>query len=154
MKQNIIAILILTFCISYNVLSSKETNTSKILEPINYYSYPITKIVDGDTIEIEVDFLPIELGKYIKLRINSIDSPELHGQCLDEVDKAKKAKKFLNDLIKSGRDVKIVLNGRDKYFRLLGDVIVDGKPVSVTMVETNHAVLYSGATKQSWCNTK
>jgi endonuclease YncB( thermonuclease family) len=142
-------IIILFGCLLYNnAVSNKH---EPIIEPIAYHNYPVTKIVDGDTVEIEVDFFPIEIGKTIKLRIAGIDTPELHGKCIDEVNKAKKAKKFLSDLIKSGSNVTIELKGRDKYFRLLGDVNVDGKFVSKTLLETGHAVTYEGATKKDWC---
>lgn len=151
MRQNIIAILILTFCISYNAISEKHTDENI---KINEYSYPITKIIDGDTVELEVDFLPIELGKYIRLRIYGIDTPELHGQCIDEVEKAKKAKKFLADFIKAGKKVTIILKGKDKYFRLLGDIMIDGKLASSIMIESKHAIEYKGTSKKDWCNLK
>ena len=116
----------------------------------NEYDYKITKVIDGDTVEIEVDFLPVELGNRLPVRIYGIDSPEIFGKCIDEVTKAKEARKYMMSLI--GSDYKIIIKGRDKYFRIVGDIVTPKGVVSDLMIEGGHAVTYDARKKQSWCN--
>lgn len=116
------------------------------------YNYRIVKVIDGDTVNVMVDFLPRELGNVISIRIHGIDTPEVRGKCIDEIQKAKDAKNYLKELIKAN-DYSVVIKGRDKYFRILGDVKIKDKYVSQIMLEKGYARSYSGKTKkQSWCN--
>lgn len=114
------------------------------------YNWKIDKVIDGDTVRLEVDYLPVELGNKMSLRILGIDTPELHGKCLDEIKKAQDARDFLKGYLK-GKQYTIVLKGRDKYFRLLGDIKVGNELVSEVMLKNGHAVVYQGKTKTSWC---
>ena len=116
------------------------------------YNYKVTKVINGDTVTVKVDFLPIELGDTLSIRIYGIDTPEIRGKCLSEIEKAKNAKAFLKDLL-AKNDYKIVIKGRDKYFRLIGDIKVGNDYVSNIMLNKGYAVNYKGKThKQSWCN--
>ena len=59
---------------------------------------------------------------------------------------AKQAKAFTKNFLKSG---KILLRncGRDKYFRLLCDVKVNGKSLGEELLKAGHAIPYDGGTK-------
>ncbi len=116
------------------------------------YNYKVVKIVDGDTFTIKVDFLPEELGDRINIRILGIDTPEMRGRCIDEVMKAKEAKNYLAKIVKDN-DYRVIIKGRDKYFRLIGDLKIGDKYVSKMMIDGGYAVSYNGKIhKQSWCN--
>ena len=123
-------------------------STSVLAE--NTYNYKILKVVDGDTIHITAPYLPIELGDKIGLRIRGIDTPEMRGKCLDEIQKAKDAKKYLVSLVES-KPYTIIIQGRDKYFRVLGDIKIGDEYVSNMMIEKGYARKYNGGTKQTWC---
>lgn len=114
------------------------------------YNWKIDKVIDGDTVRLEVDYLPVELGNKMSLRILGIDTPELHGKCLEEIKKAQDARDFLKGYLK-GKQYTIVLKGRDKYFRLLGDIKVGNELISEVMLKNGHAIVYQGKTKTSWC---
>jgi endonuclease YncB( thermonuclease family) len=86
----------------------------------------------------------------MSLRILGIDTPELHGKCLEEIKKAQDARDFLKGYLK-GKQYTIVLKGRDKYFRLLGDIKVGNELISEVMLKNGHAIVYQGKTKTSWC---
>lgn len=117
----------------------------------NLYDYKIIKVIDGDTVNIKVDFLPEELGDTLSVRIFGIDTPEIRGRCIKEIEQAKNARNFLKDVI-SKNEYKIVIKGRDKYFRLLGDVKIGDSYVSDIMLNKGYAVSYKGKThKNSWC---
>ena len=66
----------------------------------NYYDYRIRRVVDGDTVEIVVPYLPPELGHFLKLRIYGVDTPEkgFRAQCSIEGTKAENRIKTLEGL--------------------------------------------------------
>lgn len=65
---------------------------------------------------------------------------------------AKQAKAFTKKFLTSG---KILLRncGRDKYFRLLCDVKVNGQSLGEELIKAGHAIPYDGGTKTPILNT-
>ena len=123
---------------------------ANIAQAETLYDYRIVKVIDGDTVNVMVDFLTRELGNIISIRILGIDTPEMRGKCINEIEKAKEAKSYLKELIKTDQ-YSIVIKGRDKYFRILGDIKIKDKYVSQLMLEKGYARRYNGKEKQSWC---
>lgn len=120
----------------------------------NQYNWKITRVIDGDTVEFEAKFLPVELGDKMKLRIIGVDTPEKapRAVCQQEAAKALLASAFTRDFIKAGKVVTITVKSWDKYGgRVLGDVIVDGKSLKEQLVFRGHAYVYNGGAKRSWC---
>lgn len=118
-----------------------------------YLSYPITKFVDGDTVEVYIDQLPKHLSKY-KIRVYGVDTPEKgwRAECDSEAKLAIKASKFTEDFISSGHQVYFDLKKHDKYGgRILGDIIVDGKSLRYSLIDAGLAREYYGDKKKSWC---
>lgn len=121
----------------------------------NPYDWKVTRVVDGDTVEFEAKFLPVELGTKLKLRVLGVDTPEKapRAKCQQEAAKALLASAFTRDFVKSGKSVQITIQSWDKYGgRVLGDVIVDGKSLKDSLILLGHARAYNGGTKTSWCN--
>lgn len=119
------------------------------------YEWKNPRVVDGDTVEFEVSWLPPELGNKIKVRVLGVDTPEKppRAQCQQEADKALKATAFTKGLISNSKNVKVTLKSWDKYGgRVLGDVIIDNKSLRQQLISNNHAREYYGEAKQSWCN--
>jgi endonuclease YncB( thermonuclease family) len=124
-------------------------------EQPNKYSFPIKRVIDGDTIEIEAPFLPEELKRKLSVRVVGIDTPEKGplAKCDLERDKSLKAKQFVeSELIKS-KEIKVVIKSWDKYGgRVLGDFILDGQYLSKKMIDNGFAVEYYGEKKsKDWC---
>ncbi len=111
----------------------------------------ITRIKDGDTVEITLPGLPKQLGNTIALRIQGVDTPELKGKCDEEKNKAKQAKDFLTAKIKESQTVEVLLIKRDKYFRVVGDILLDGQLASDLLITHNLAMRYDGGAKAQWC---
>ena len=121
------------------------------------YRVKIIKVVDGDTVDVDID-----LGFGITLtdervRIMGIDTPE--SRTRDKVEKVfgKAAKQALLDMLGKTSILKTQINrdGEDmkgKFGRILGDFIVDrnGEECSVVeaLVEDGHAVDYYGGSKE------
>jgi endonuclease YncB( thermonuclease family) len=114
--------------------------------------YKVTRVIDGDTLEIQVDFLPQELGNTLKLRVLGVDTPEKKSTCESERNRALEATNFVKDLVDNAKKIEIQLKKWDKYGgRVLGEVIIDGKKLSEILIEKGYAVPYFGHKKEGWC---
>lgn len=120
----------------------------------NPYQYRVTRVLDGDTIEFDAPFLPVELKQVLKLRIIEVDTPEkgILAKCQAEVDKALRATDFTKRMVGAATRHEVILVGWDKYGgRVLGDLILDGKSLKKMLLESGHARPYDGGKKASWC---
>ena len=109
----------------------------------------VTKIVDGDTIDVMLD-LGFDIKYKSRVRLFGIDTPE--SRTRDKVEKkyGLLSKKFLQEQIKKSKKVTIKTYKGDetgKFGRILGDVFIDGKSVNSLMCQKGHAVEYYGQSK-------
>jgi|TARA_B110000037_G_scaffold13893_1_gene14615 micrococcal nuclease len=121
----------------------------KVQDPF-LYNCTIQRIVDGDTVDVNIDLgFGIWLYKE-RIRIAGIDTPEKRTR--DKVEKifglAATAK--AHTLIAEGSSV-IIRTHRDKagkYGRTMGDFILeDGSFYTSRMIQSHHAVPYEGQAK-------
>jgi micrococcal nuclease len=116
--------------------------------------YEITRVIDGDTVEIAVDFLPSPLPPKLSIRVMGIDTPEKapRAQCDSEAALAKKASAFTKDAIANALEVDVVILKWDKYGgRVLGEVYLDHQSLAQSLISAGLARPYKGDAKQSWC---
>ena len=121
----------------------------------NPYSYKVTRVLDGDTVEFEAKFLPAELGDKLKIRVLGVDTPEKapRAQCEKEAVAGQAATDFTKKTVTNAKSIQIELKEWDKFGgRVLGDVIVDGQKLSELLIKNNLARPYFGEKKASWCN--
>ena len=118
----------------------------------NEYEVKILKVVDGDTVDVDIN---LGFGIVLtdeRVRIMGIDTPE--SRTSDKVEKVfgLAAKARLKELLdeeailittedKHGEDMK------GKFGRVLGDFRVGGKTVTQILIEEGHAVAYNGESK-------
>lgn len=129
---------------------------SNFLNAESLYDYKIIRVIDGDTVEIEANFLPAPLKPSLKLRIYGIDTPEKksRAKCDLEAELSKKATAFTQKVINESISKKIKIRKWDKYGgRVLGDIILDGKSLEALLLNEGLAKPYDGGKKSSWCNT-
>ncbi|BFM13343.1 hypothetical protein R50072_34960 [Simiduia litorea] len=112
----------------------------------------IVSIYDGDTFTVNIDEWPAIVGQRISVRIAGIDTPEMRGRCEEEKTKARLAKQFTVAALRNANRIELKNLQRDKYFRLLSDVYVDGENLAQQLLRQGFAVPYSGHTKINWCN--
>jgi micrococcal nuclease len=123
------------------------------------YKAHVVKIVDGDTVDVDIDLGFGIVMKDERVRIMGIDTPE--SRTSDKVEKlfGKAASARVKELLEEDIILKtqIARNGEDmkgKYGRILGDFIVerfeDGRQEMLTdiLVEEGHAVAYFGGSKE------
>ena len=123
------------------------------------YRARLVKVVDGDTVDVDID---LGFGIWMKderVRIMGIDTPE--SRTRDKVEKlfGKAASARVKELLDEDIILKtqIARDGEDmkgKYGRILGDFMVerfeDGKQEMLTdvLVQEGHAVAYFGGSKE------
>lgn len=120
----------------------------------NPYDLRVIRVLDGDTVEIDAPFLPIELKQVLKLRILGVDTPEkgFRAKCEKEALLAERATEFTRRVVFSATKHQVILKQWDKYGgRVLGDLLLDGKSLRELLLENNYAVSYNGAKKPNWC---
>jgi micrococcal nuclease len=116
-----------------------------------YYIKEVTKIVDGDTIDVIID-LGFDVMFKSRVRMAGIDAPESRTRDLDEKKLGLEAKEYLKHAIESATDIVIKtekMNSSEKYGRILGWVFLDGSDVSINdeMIQKGYAWGYLGDTK-------
>ena len=118
----------------------------------DFYDVTPVRVIDGDTVVVTIENVPDVFGERIAVRIAGIDTPEIRGKCVGETRKANEAKLLVQNLFLRARVVNVLGATRDKYFRIVGNIEVDGQDVSAILLEKGLARLYDGGRKSDWCS--
>ena len=117
------------------------------------YKCTVNKIVDGDTVDVDID---LGFGIVLtdeRVRIMGIDTPESRTRNKIEKLFGLAAKQRLKELLSKQCILKTEINkdGEDmkgKFGRVLGDFVSpNGKMITDIMIEEGHAVAYHGQSK-------
>jgi micrococcal nuclease len=116
------------------------------MSPPNKFTYPITniRIIDGDTIEADVD-LGFRIRQRQIIRLAGIDAPELRAKDPEERRRSRSAKIALERMLLVWQPSEILMHsiGLDKYGRSLAVIWAsDGSAwdeINALMVEQGHA---------------
>ena len=116
------------------------------------YSCKLVKVIDGDTIDIDID---LGFGVWLRnqrIRMYGIDTPESRTRDLDEKKYGLAAKAFLTDMLDDSHLIlKTHKDERGKFGRILGEIwrttnFAD-QSINNYMIEKHHAVAYYGQSK-------
>ena len=111
------------------------------------YAATVERVVDGDTVDISLD-LGFETYRKLRVRLNGINTPELHDPDKDVRAKAVAAMTFLADALPRGLEVRVVTikDRTEKYGRYLADIFQTGQTVTVQskLITAGLAVEYHG----------
>ena len=116
------------------------------------YKCKINKVLDGDTVDIDLDLgFNIILANQ-RVRMAGIDTPESRTTNKEEKPRGILSKKKLTEKLPVGSWQKINTiksdNNDDKFGRILGEFILeDGTNVNNWLIENNYAVHYKGENK-------
>jgi endonuclease YncB( thermonuclease family) len=119
------------------------------------YDAVITRVIDGDTVAFQANFLPDPLKKELSIRVFGVDTPEKghRALCPSEASKGEAASAFTKAQINAATKRQIILMNWDTYGgRVLGDVLLDGKSLRQMLIQNGYAREYYGEAKQTWCN--
>ena len=125
------------------------------------YRVEIVRVVDGDTVDVDID---LGFGVWLKkqrVRLYGIDTPESRTRDLNEKKYGLMAKEYLKERISNGAILKTRLDGKGKYGRILGEFIVlddagtgalnDNEVrvnVNEEMIDKHYGVAYYGQSKK------
>jgi len=111
----------------------------------------VTKVVDGDTIDVDID-LGFNISYAQRVRLAGIDTPESRTKDLREKALGLEVKDKIKKAIDSAKTVVIkteLPDSTEKYGRILGWVYLDGaaKSLNEQLIEDGYAWSYMGDTK-------
>ena len=110
------------------------------------YNCTLDRVIDGDTIDVNIDLgFNVWLNKQ-RVRLSGIDTPESRTRDLAEKKLGLAAKDRLKELC--GSTLKVKSFGKGKYGRILGiPYTQDGKDICKLLIDEGHAVEYHGGKK-------
>lgn len=127
-------------------------STQCLAESFTFKPSDVTKVYDGDTFTVTIPTVPKVFGDNISIRIKGIDAPEIRTSCAEEKEAALISRGHLSRLLTTGEEITILNVERDKYFRLLADVVVGNVNVAHEMLISGNAVEYNGGKKTTYCD--
>jgi len=118
------------------------------------YNYKLIKVVDGDTIDVDIDLgFGVWLQKQ-RIRMMGIDTPESRTSDKEEKVYGLLAKEKLQTLLATGKVLKTYKDAKGKFGRILADVIVYHSAqdrwcgATEIMIEEGYGVKYHGQSKE------
>jgi micrococcal nuclease len=104
---------------------------------------------DGDTCRLERETLP---GRD-RVRFANADTPEIEGQCQEEIRQAMMARDYTRDLV-VGRAVTLTAIQPDKYDKRVDAFVQlpDGRDLGDALIAAGLARPYSGGHRAGWCD--
>jgi micrococcal nuclease len=120
-------------------------------DPYVYRIKSITKVVDGDTIDANID-LGFDISLTKRIRLAGIDSPESRTRDLEEKALGLETKEWLKKTLEDAKDILIKTEKPDsteKYGRIIGHLFINGQETSLNnqMIAEGYALEYEGGKK-------
>ena len=114
------------------------------------YKVNIVKVVDGDTVDVDIDLGFGMVYKKQRVRMLGIDTPESRTRDLVEKKFGKASKKHLKAILEEAESIELVSHDKGKFGRILGDLFIGSNETSVNqqMINDHHAVAYTGGNKE------
>lgn len=136
-----------------NIAAAFESSSGCRHSSTAFHCVEYSKNYDGDTFTVNIEDVHPLIGNKITVRVNGIDSPEMDGDSSCERQAAYKAQQEAERVLSRARRIDLLDVKRDKYFRVLADVEVDGRSLADHMLRMGLAVPYDGGTKTptNWC---
>jgi micrococcal nuclease len=116
------------------------------------YKTKVVRVVDGDTVDVDVD---LGFGVWLRkerVRLYGIDTPESRTRDKEEKKYGLAAKTFLKNALGKSPILKTTKDGKGKYGRILGEFLVvedTGNTININqlLIEQHHAAAYHGQSK-------
>jgi len=109
----------------------------------------VTKVVDGDTIDVDID-LGFNISYSQRVRLAGIDTPESRTKDLHEKKLGLESKEWLKKALENTKTIVIKTekpNSTEKFGRILGWLYVDDVNLNLAMIDQGYAWSYMGETK-------
>ncbi len=120
-------------------------------DPYIYRIRQIHKVVDGDTIDADID-LGFDISLTKRIRLAGVDTPE--SRTKDEYEKklGLESKEWLKNRLQFAKDIIIkteLPDSTEKYGRIIGHLYINSEATSLNdqMIAEGYALAYDGGTK-------
>tara|TARA_E500000178_G_scaffold309954_1_gene324706 strand:- start:335 stop:790 length:456 start_codon:yes stop_codon:yes gene_type:complete len=115
----------------------------------SYRINKVTKIVDGDTIDVLLD-MGFDIKYQSRVRLFGMDTPESRTRNKEEKVRGLISKEYLKQALKKAKKLTIKTHkGSEtgKFGRILGEIFADGVNLNLKMCTEGYAVQYYGQNK-------
>ena len=113
------------------------------------YECTIRRVVDGDTIDVDVD---LGFGTWRcseRIRLYGVDTPECRTRDAEGKAAGLLAKKFVEDALHVGGTYMLQTKEKGKFGRFLGVIFIQGSAsINAALISENLAVPYTGQSKK------
>jgi len=114
------------------------------------YRCIIVRVVDGDTVDVDID---LGFGIWLKkqrIRLFGVDTPESRTRDLEEKKYGLLAKEFVKSYLQKDSEqiLQTKTDERGKFGRILGEFVADDTTVNQLLIDTHNAVAYHGQSKE------
>ena len=113
------------------------------------YNATIVRVVDGDTVDVDIDLGFNMWLRNQRIRLAGIDTPESRTKDKEEKFYGIAAKNFLKTLLHEGEVYELETTEKGKFGRYLGTFECEVGDVCETMLKCNQAVKYEGQNKSA-----
>ena len=128
--------------LGYILESFSNNGILNTMRELYFYNAEVTRIVDGDTIDVIID-LGFNIWIKERLRLYGLNTPETRTKDAEEKEKGLKAKKYVENQINSNSGmVQIQSFGKGKYGRVLAEVWVGKSNLNEALISNGHAEIY------------
>ena len=121
-------------------------------DPYIYRIKQILKVVDGDTIDADIDLgFDISLSK--RIRLAAVDTPESRTADANEKKYGLQSKEWLKHKLENAKNILIkteLPDSTEKYGRIIGHLFINDQETSLNnqMIIEGYAWTYDGGTKK------
>tara|TARA_R110000822_G_scaffold24371_6_gene74330 strand:- start:3911 stop:4399 length:489 start_codon:yes stop_codon:yes gene_type:complete len=138
----------ITIALSAILLWSPFTNANAT--PPCFKVDEVLKVVDGDTIDVRIKVLPVDLGLLadLRIRMEGINAWESRTKDLAEKKLGLAAKKRLVELVEV--PISVCLSGKGKYGRWLGTLFNGDTDINQQLIDEGHAHAYDGGKRKAF----
>ena len=113
------------------------------------YNCKIDRVVDGDTVDVDIDLgFDVWMLKQ-RIRLYGVDTPESRTRDAEEKVFGNLAKNFVQVRLPVGSNqvLRTKLDGKGKIGRILGEFVIGETTLNSLLIESNNAVKYHGQSK-------
>jgi len=135
--------LTLVLCVA-NIVQAQETSSTCFAVD------EVLKVVDGDTIDVRIKVLPVDLDILadLRIRMEGINAWESRTRDAAEKKLGLAAKKRLAELVTT--PISVCLSGKGKYGRWLGTLFNGDTDINQQLIDEGHAHAYDGGKRKAF----
>ena len=115
------------------------------------YKFELDRVVDGDTIDVDIALGFDVMLKKQRIRLYGLNTPESRTRDLEEKKYGLAAKARLKNILERAESLSLKTaidkKVRGKYGRILGTIFADEVNINDLLIAEGHAVEYFGGTK-------